>query len=219
MPEMDKSIRDFVDLAKRQGVDDRSLVVLLRGRGWPEEDACRALADYYEAQNSVAIPAYKRPGSAKDAFFYLLSFSMLATWTISLGSVLFMLIDTWIKDPISSNSNQTYRFYEMANSLACMIVAFPVYIFTVRSVLKDIRVHPEKLDSSVRKWLTYIALLIAAGVVVGDLITFLTYFLRGELTARFVSKVIVVLVIAGGVFWYYLGSLQEAARARGKIDE
>lgn len=216
---MDKSIREFVDLAKRQGVDERSLVTLLRGRGWPEEDACRALADYYETQNGVAIPAYKRPGSAKDAFLYLLSFSMLATWTISLGSVLFLLIDIWIKDPISSNTYQTYSFYEMANSLACMIVAFPVYIFTVTSILKDVRVHPEKLDSSVRKWLTYIALLIAAGVVVGDLITFLTYFLRGELTARFVSKVIVVLVIAGGVFWYYLGSLQEATRTRGKIDE
>lgn len=216
---MDKSLRDFVDLAKRQGVDERSLVALLRGRGWPEEDACHALADYYEAQNGVAIPPYKRSGSAKDAFLYLLSFSMLATWTISLGSVLFLLIEIWIKDPISPNPYQTYGFYEMANALACMIVAFPVYIFTVRSILKDVRMHPEKLDSSVRKWLTYIALLIAAGVVVGDLITFLTYFLRGEFTARFASKVIVVLVIAGGVFWYYLGSLQEAACARGTIDE
>jgi uncharacterized protein YacL len=187
---------------------------LLRGRGWPEEDACRALADYYEAQNGATIPPYKRPGSAKDAFLYLLSFSMLATWTISLGSVLFLLIDIWIKDPLNQNSYQSFTFYQMANSLACMIVAFPVYILTVRSILKDLRVHPEKLDSSVRKWLTYIALLIAAGVVVGDLITFLTYFLRGELTARFVSKVVVVLAIAGGVFWYYLGSLQEAARAR-----
>ena len=211
---MDQNLRDFLDSAKRQGTDDRSLVVLLRGRGWPEEDACRALADYYEAQSGSAIPAYKRPGSAKDAFLYLLSFSMLGTWTISLGSVLFLLIDLWIKDPLNRNPYDSRGFYEMANSLACMIVAFPVYLFTVRSILKDVRVHPEKLDSSVRKWLTYIALLIAAGVVVCDLITFLTYFLRGELTARFVSKVIVVLAIAGGVFWYYVGSLQEAARAR-----
>lgn len=213
---MNKSLRDFLDLAKQKGVDERSLVTLLRGRGWPEEDACRVLADYYEAQNGSAIPAYKRPGSAKDAFLYILSFSMLATWAISLGSALFLLIDIWVKDPLSQNP---YSFYEMANALACIIVAFPVYIFTVRLILKDVQAHPEKLDSSIRKWLTYVALLVAAGVGVGDLIAFLTYFLRGELTARFVSKVIAVLVIAGGVFWYYLGSLQEAARARGTIDE
>jgi hypothetical protein len=215
---MNEGLREFLETAKRQGADDDSLVVLLRGRGWPEEDACRALADYYETRSGVTIPGYKRPGSAKDAFLYLLSFSMLATWTFSLGSVLFLLIDRWINDPLSPNY-QTYSYYEMANSLACMIVAFPVYIFTVRSILHDACLNPEKLDSAVRKWLTYIALLIAAGVVVGDLIAFLTYFLRGELTGRFVSKVIVVLAIAGGVFWYYLGSLQGVARVRGKVDE
>jgi hypothetical protein len=81
----------------------------------------------------------------------------------------------------------------------------------MRYIIRELETHPEKLESAVRKWLTYIALLIAAGVVLGDLITFLTYFLRGELTARFVAKVAVVLVIAGGVFWYYIGSLQKGA--------
>jgi hypothetical protein len=100
-----------------------------------------------------------------------------------------------------------------------MIVAFPVYLLAMRSILREVRLHPEKLDSPVRKWLTYIALLIAAGVVVGDLISFLTYFLRGELTARFVTKISVVLVIAGGVFWYYLGSLQVGASAHRGKDE
>ena len=87
----------------------------------------------------------------------------------------------------------------MADALACVIIAFPVYLWVTRSILRELQLHPEKLESSVRKWLTYIALLIAAGIVVGDLITFLTYFLRGELTARFVAKVAAVLLIAGGV--------------------
>lgn len=210
---MDSIVREFLDEAKRQGIGEESLVALLRGRGWSEEDAYRALADHYESQSGTTIPAYKRPGSAKDAFLYLLSFSMLATWTISLGSVLFLLIGLWIKDPLNPNNSSPFQFYEMANSLACVIVAFPVYILTMRSILRDVYAHPEKLDSAVRKWLTYIALLIAAGVVVGDLITFLTYFLRGEVTGRFASKVLVVLIISGGVFWYYLGSLKSAARA------
>jgi len=192
----------------------------LRGRGWPEDDVYRALADHFENQSGVRVPAYKRSGSAKDAFLYLLSFSMLATWTIGLGSVMFTLIDRWIRDPLSpANDYYAGGYYQIAGSLACIIVAFPIYLLTMRVILREVGLHPEKLESPVRKWLTYIALLIAAGVVVGDLITFLTYFLRGELTARFVAKTSVGLVLAGGVFWYYLGSLQKGAVATRKANE
>ena len=186
---------------------DEIIVGLLRGRGWPEEDVYRALADHFEARNNLLVPVYKRSGSAKDAFLYLLSFSTLATWTIGFGSVLFTLIDRWFNDPLSPRNYYAGSYYQMAGSLACIIVAFPVYLLTMRYITRELRKHPEKLESGVRKWLTYIALLVAALIVVGDLITFLTYFLRGELTARFVAKVFTTLVIAGGVFWYYTGSL------------
>jgi Domain of unknown function (DUF5671) len=217
---MNKAIQEFLDAAKRQGASDESLVALLRGRGWPEDDVYRALADHFENQSGVRVPAYKRSGSAKDAFLYLLSFSMLATWTIGLGSVMFTLIDRWIRDPLSpANNYYAGGYYQIADSLACIIVAFPIYLLTMRVILREAGLHPEKLESPVRKWLSYIALLIAAGVVVGDLITFLTYFLRGELTERFIAKTSAVLVIAGGVFWYYLGSLQKGAAVTRKADE
>jgi hypothetical protein len=32
--------------------------------------------------------------------------------------------------------------------------------------------------------------------------------LRGDLTARFVLKALVVIAIAGSIFWYYLGFLK-----------
>ncbi len=202
------TLQEFLDAAKRQGATDENLVVLLRGRGWSEEDVYRALADDYEGRSGLQVPVYKRSGSAKDAFLYLLSFSTLSIWTYGTGSVMFTLIDRWIKDPLSPINYYSGGYYQMADSLACIIVAFPVYVFVMRYIIRESEGHPGKLESPIRKWLTYIALLIAACVVVGDLITFLTYFLRGELTARFVAKVTVVLVIAGGVFWYYMGSLQ-----------
>jgi Domain of unknown function (DUF5671) len=207
-------LRQFLDAAKRQGTTDETFIALLRGRGWPEEDAYRALADHYEAQSGLQVPEYKRSGSAKDAFLYLLSFSTLGIWTFGIGSILFTLIDRWFKDPLNPVPYYGNAYYQIADSLASLIVAFPIYMFVMRYIVRELEVHPEKLDSPVRKWLTYIALLLAAGVVIGDLITFLNYFLRGELTARFVAKVAVVLVIAGGVFWYYLGSLQKGASLR-----
>ncbi len=213
---MNKQLGEFLDAAKAQGVNEESVVTLLRGRGWPEDDVYRALADHYETQTGVAVPLYKPSGSAKDAFLYLLSFSMLGTWTIALGSILFELIDRWIKDPLSAPSNTYDLSYQMANSMACVIVGLPVYLLTMHYILGDVKAHPEKLDSPVRKWLTYLALLIAAGVVVGDVITFLAYFLRGDLSARFIWKTTMVLVIAGGVFWYYFGALQRGTRAKGR---
>jgi hypothetical protein len=203
----------FLEAARAQGLGEEALVGLLKGRGWPEDDAYRAVADYYEAQTGIPIPAYKRAGSAKDAFLYLLVFALLATWTIAVGTVLFTLIERWLKDPLAPNTYYSFSYYQIADSLACIIVAFPIYLLVTLYILREQKAHPEKLGSPVRKWLTYIALLIAAGVVVGDVITFLTYVLRGELTSRFVAKTAVVLVIAGGVFWYYLGSLQEGRAA------
>ncbi len=205
-PELHK----FLEAAKSQGAADEALVGLLRGRGWPEEEVYRALADYYETRSGLRIPIYKRSGSAKDAFLYLVSFATLATWTYGLGSVMFELINRWIKDPVQPNYYG--GFYQMANSLAAIIVAFPVYMLVTRYILGELEQHPEKLESSVRKWLTYIALFITAVLAVGDLITFLTAVLRGELTANFSAKAAVVLVITGGIFWYYLGALQQKQR-------
>lgn len=213
------TLHEFLDAAKHQGVTDENLVGLLRGRGWSEEDIYRALADHYEGHTGLHVPVYKRSGSAKDAFLYLLSFSTLATWTFGAGSLMFTLIDRWIKDPLSPMNYYQGGFYQMTDSLACIIVAFPIYIFVMRYIIRETEGHPAKLESPVRKWLTYIALLIAACMVVGDLITFLTYFLRGDLTIRFVAKVAVVLVIAGGVFWYYMGSLQKGPLRPKSADE
>jgi len=208
-----KELREFVASAKTQGVGDETVVGLLQGRGWPKDDAYRAIGDYYESRGGFSVPIYKRSGSARDAFLYLFSFSALGTWTIGLGSLSFTLIDHWIRDPLS----QTYGYGglqdQIAGSLASVIVAFPIYLLTMFYILRSVEAHPDKLDSPVRKWLTYLALLIAAGVVVGDLIAFLTHFLQGGLTARFLAKDGVVLVIAGGVFWYYMGAMQKKAVA------
>ena len=51
--------------------------------------------------------------------------------------------------------------YNAAESMASVLVAFPIFLLVSRSVLHDEALHPEKLGSPVRKWLTYMALVIA----------------------------------------------------------
>jgi hypothetical protein len=213
----DSDLLKFVDAARTQGASDDSLVYLLRGRGWPAEDVYRALGTHYEKTSGLHIPGYRRAGAAKDAFLYLLAFSTLGTWTIGLGSLMFTLIDRWISDPLSVSAFSDS--YSIASSMASLLVAFPIYLFIMHLIISEVEKHPEKLDDGVRKWLTYIALFIAAGVVIGDLVTTLTVFLRGELTARFVAKAATVIVISGGVFWYYLGSLKKTPEAAHAVKQ
>ena len=56
-------------------------------------------------------------------------------------------------------------------------------------------------------------------VAVGDLITFLTSVLRGELTANFAAKAAVVLAIAGGIFRYYIREVQQKPLPVKSTDE
>lgn len=57
------------------------------------------------------------------------------------------------------------------------------------------------------------ALVIAAGVFIGDLITVVTYFLRGDTTSRFLGKAMVVLLISGGVFFHYFVGLRKSEKS------
>ncbi|MGC2421337.1 MAG: DUF5671 domain-containing protein [Candidatus Acidiferrales bacterium] len=212
-------IAEFIEGAKTGGVPDETLVGILTARGWPEKDVYEALAGHYERLIGIEIP--RRSGgstAARDAFFYFLVFSTLATWTIGLGSLAFTLIDRSLVDALSAVNSQ-YDTYSIAGSLASILVAFPIYLFVSRIVVRESRSHPEKLSSPVRKWLTYLALVIAAGCFIGDLITILTYFLRGEITSRFIAKALVVLVLSGGVFSYYYGGLRKTdeSGARGRF--
>jgi hypothetical protein len=211
------SLNEFIEAARAHGAADDFLAELLERRGWPRKEIYRAFGGVYERLTGFEIPS-RGAGlaeSARDAFLYLLSFGTLATWTCGLGSLFFTLIDQAFPDLIGP---QRYGnpIIDISGAMASLIVAFPVYLFTMRLLIRGVRKQPEKLESGVRKWLTYIALLIAAATVIGDLIAFLSYFLRGELTTRFVLKVVTVLAIAGGVFWYYLLWLEKPTEPRNE---
>src|SRR3546814_14426826 len=83
------------------------------------------------------------------------------------------------------------------------------------SVLEAER-QPIKRLSPVRRWLTYLTLFLAAVALICDVTTLVYNLLGGELSVRFVLKVLVVGVIAGGVFGYYLLDLRSQERRVGK---
>ncbi len=212
---IDARIYGFIERAKASGASEQSLVGILTARGWPEKEVYEALARHYEQVTGIEIPSRGGTGTAaKEAFFYLLIFATLATWTVGLGSLAFTLIDHWLPDTLFSGGyTQAYEIYNIAAAVASVLVAFPIYLLVSAAAISDARKNPEKSSSPVRKWLTYMALVIAAGAFIGDLITILTYLLRGEVTSRFMAKALVVLLLSGGVFYYYFFGLRKPEEA------
>jgi hypothetical protein len=182
----DPRIAAFLEESQVAGIPHASLVGILTAHGWREKDIYRALGDHYRKAFGLEVPQRSGAGaSAKDAFFYLLIFSTLATWTVGLGSLAFQLINRWMADPLFSPYQDRFSNYEITWALAALIVAFPLYLLISRTVLREAAADPYKLDSGIRKWLTYMALVVAASIFMGDLICALAFLLRGELTSRF----------------------------------
>lgn len=214
----DNRIEKFLQEALNAGISVPSFVGLLTARGWTEKQAYSALADHYQREAGIEVPPRPNNGaSARDAFFYLLIFSTLSVWTLSLGCLAFSLIDRWLSDPLFRSYGESFNTYTVTTSLAAVIVAFPIYLFVSRVVLREVVADPDKLESGIRKWLTYMALVVAASVFMGDLITALAYLLRGELTSRFLARSVVVLALSSGVFWYYFGGLRKTETTEGRF--
>jgi hypothetical protein len=219
MPTGGKSLTEFIDAMKNTGASDDFLVALLRQNGWSEKRIYQAFGAWYEARTGTAIPpGGGRIEAAKDAFLYLLAFITLGIWTVQLGSLFFTAIDHRFPNPSFDYTATTWSVGQFADDLASVIVAFPLFLFVTRGILRGLERQPERFESSVRKWLTYLALVITASCMIADVVTLFAYFLRGDLNTRFVLKVLTVLIIAGGVFAYYLDSLHRdrSAPARNR---
>ena len=90
----------FIERARDRGATDEFISQLLRQFGWPQRDIERAFFEVYERFTGYPMPTPPSGGSesAKDAFFYLLSFAMLGLWTYSLGEIAFIWIDRIFPD-------------------------------------------------------------------------------------------------------------------------
>jgi hypothetical protein len=203
-----EELSSFLHIAKDRGVADESIVALLRHNGWSERRVRGALTGYYS--ESLGTPVPSRGGNAenaRDAFYYLLNFITLGFWTVALGQVFYTLIARWVPDAADASYYQGNLTQEISWQVATIIVAFPIFALIHGVIRRNLRLHPETYESGVRKWLTYIALVLAALVVLTDGVWFTNALLRGELTMRFILDSCVLLVLGGGIFAYYLTTM------------
>lgn len=148
--------------------------------------------------------------SPKDVFLHLLAIITLYTSAISFLVLIFQYVNVLFPDPVSPGG-----YYAVSNyysrirwSLSSLIVVFPVYVLTNWFLNKNYSANPAKRNLWIRKWLIYFTLFAAALIIIGDLVTLINNLLGGELTVRFLLKVLAVLFVAGSVFGYYLWDIR-----------
>jgi Domain of unknown function (DUF5671) len=204
----------FVRTAKAAGVPDDALVRLLQQNGWSERRVYASLSSYYGETLGIPTPSRSDPSdNPRDAFYYLLNFITLGFWTVALGQIFYDLIARAFPDRVSVTYQGSIQS-ELAWQLATVMIAFPCFLFLGRLIARELQRRPDAARSGARAWITYIALVVAALVVLGDGIFFLYALLRGELTIKFVLDSLVLLVIGGGVFAYYLAGQRTPAEPR-----
>jgi hypothetical protein len=153
--------------------------------------------------------------SARDAFFYLLLFSSMYIVAFQFGSLLFDFINRAFPDPAAAELERFQRD-SIRFSVSSLIVALPVFLYMSRLTNRETVLDPARRTSPVRRWLTYLTLFSAACVLIGDVTTLIYSLLGGELTTRFVLKVLVVAAIAGIIFWFYVSDMRADERQAGR---
>src|SRR3989344_4288134 len=141
--------------------------------------------------------------------FFLWAGAMIALYgsVISFLTLLFQYINYAYPDPLSYYWVEPYSG-SMRFAMASLIVLVPLTVLLMRFIRKDIAHDAMMNELWVRRWALVLTVFIAGATVVGDLIALVNGFLGGDLTMRFILKVLVVLFVAGGVFLHFLADLR-----------
>jgi hypothetical protein len=206
-----QELESFAREGLTRGIPRDELEKVLGVAGWTPDQVKDGLAAFADVAFPIPVPRPRPYLSAREAFLYLVMFSTLYWSAFHLGRLFFDFINRAFPDP-TFRSYGEYLADRMRWSIASLIIAFPTFLFVSSHIRKELIRNPAKRLSAIRRWLTYLTLFVAAGVLIGDLITLVDSVLGGELTIRFTLKVITVAAIAGTSFAYYLWDLRAEER-------
>jgi len=152
--------------------------------------------------------------TGKDFFLHLGLIISLYTGVGFLLNLLFNIINSAYPKVAG------YSYYTPSISLpvAALIIITPVFLILAAFISKIELANPEKKDIWVSRWASYLTLFLAGGIVVGDLITVVYFFLDGQdLTTAFLLKVLSILIIPGAVFGYTLSNISRTLSTQERM--
>ncbi|MFA6514800.1 MAG: DUF5671 domain-containing protein [Candidatus Paceibacterota bacterium] len=143
--------------------------------------------------------------------FFFISLGVIVTLITSVSSFLVLLFETLNKkfpDVLNGNYQYGYSSYSYDNiraTLAILIIFFPIFLVLSYFWKKLSKSELGAKDNIIFKWMIYLVIFIASLVIAIDLVTLVKYFVSGEITNRFVFKVLGTAIVAGlaGINYFY----------------
>ena len=139
----------------------------------------------------------------KDFFLHVGAVVALYITVPALLSLIFAIINYLAPDQLAGY----FSSHSIAWPISILIILVPILYVLEWMIVKDIRHNPEKKNIWVYRWRIYLTLFLAAATIAVDLVTLINTYLGGEISSRFVWKVIAVIVVSGAVFKYYYFSI------------
>ncbi len=136
----------------------------------------------------------------RDFFLHLGAIVALVVSVVSIINLYFSIINYYFPDQLAGN----YYANSIAWPISVLIVMVPLLYIFEYMINKDITKSIEKAELWIRKWRVYLILFITGATIVGDIIALINVYLSGEISTRFLYKILVVIVISGIIFAYYL---------------
>lgn len=165
----------------------------------------------------TAVKAHSTP---RDFFLHM---GLIVTLYLSVGSLIALLFEIInYKFPDALTNTYYGSYYDPYSSavrwsIAMLIITFPLFWLISWVLNKDYTADPMKKTVGVRKWLVYLTLFVAGISMMIDLVVLVNTFLGGEISTRFILKVLSVLVVAGLVFGYYIYDLRHYPTGPSKM--
>ena len=147
--------------------------------------------------------------------FFFLCLGLLITLITSVTSfinLVFATLDKQFPDVLNSAYKygySTYDYESIRTALATLVIFFPVFIIVSYFWKKFTLGEMGRADEIIKKWVIYIILFLSSVVLMVDLVALIRYFISGEITTRFILKVVVVLITALLVGKYYILELRK----------
>lgn len=143
----------------------------------------------------------------KDFFLWAGAMVTLYWSVTSFLMLIFNYINYSFPDPLNYYASDPYQS-GVAYEMSSLMVLFPLFIFLMWLIHRDIRNDASRSDLWVRRWALVLTLFIAGITMAVDLIVLLNSFLSGEaITVAFMLKVVVVFGVAAVVFMHFIADL------------
>lgn len=144
----------------------------------------------------------------KDFFLHLGATIALYIGVGALINLSFSIINYYFPDSLAG------YFYgnSVAWPISMLIVLIPILYIAEWLIARDFKINIEKKNLWIRRWRIYLTLFLTAALFAGDLIALINTYLNGEISTRFILKVVLILIVAGALFKYYFFSLNDTKK-------